>query len=134
MNRVLPNTPHSGLKVEVICWSETLVYNQNAAGCHGPENYSLRACICKSIYVACRDATRITTAEMKYMRTAGYTWTENKTNTEISKELNITPVLDKIQDCRINWIQYVNRLSRNRLPILIKKLQPKRQKEPRETI
>jgi hypothetical protein len=29
-----------------------------------------------------RDATRITAAEMKYMRiTAGYTWTDNKTNT-----------------------------------------------------
>jgi hypothetical protein len=28
---------------------------------------------------------------MKYMRrTAGYTWTDYKTNTEIAKELNIT--------------------------------------------
>jgi hypothetical protein len=46
-----------------------------------------------------RDATRTTTAEMKYMRrTAGFTWTDHKTNTEIAKELNITPVLDKIQD------------------------------------
>jgi hypothetical protein len=36
---------------------------------------------------------------MKYVRrTAGYTWTNRKTNTEIGKELNITPVLDKIQD------------------------------------
>jgi hypothetical protein len=24
-------------------------------------------------------------------RTAGYTWTDHKTNTEIAKELNITP-------------------------------------------
>jgi hypothetical protein len=30
---------------------------------------------------------------MKYMRiTAGYTWTDHKTNTEIAEELNITPV------------------------------------------
>jgi hypothetical protein len=29
---------------------------------------------------------------MKYMRiTAGYAWTDHKTNTEITKELNITP-------------------------------------------
>jgi hypothetical protein len=36
---------------------------------------------------------------MKYMRrTAGYTWTDHKTNTEMEKELNITPVSDKIQD------------------------------------
>jgi len=33
---------------------------------------------------------------MKYIRnTAGYTWTDYKTNTEIAKELNVTPVLDK---------------------------------------
>jgi hypothetical protein len=31
---------------------------------------------------------------MKYMRgTAGHIWTDHKTNTEIAKELNITPVL-----------------------------------------
>jgi hypothetical protein len=30
---------------------------------------------------------------MKCMRnTAGYTWTDHTTNTEIAKELNITPV------------------------------------------
>jgi hypothetical protein len=34
-----------------------------------------------------RDARRITAAEMKYMRrTAGYTWTDYKTNTQITKE------------------------------------------------
>ena len=51
-----------------------------------------------------RDARRITAADMKYMRkTAGYTWTDYKTNTGIAKELNITPVLDKIQECRRNF-------------------------------
>jgi hypothetical protein len=45
---------------------------------------------------------------------AGYTWTDHKTNTEIAKELNITPVLDKIQDYNRNWIQHVNRIPRNR--------------------
>jgi hypothetical protein len=57
--------------------------------------------------------------------TAGYTWTDHKTNTEIVKELNITTVLDKIQDYRRKWIQHLNRESRNRLPRLIK---PTRQK------
>ena len=43
--------------------------------------------------------TRITAADMKYMRkAAGYTQTFYKTNTETVKVLNITPVLDKIQD------------------------------------
>jgi hypothetical protein len=30
--------------------------------------------------------------------TVGYTWADYKTNTEIAKELHITPVLDKIQE------------------------------------
>jgi hypothetical protein len=71
---------------------------------------------------------------MKYTRiTAGYTWTDHKTNTQIAKELNITPVLDKIQDYKRKWIQHVNRIPHNRLARLIKKLHPKRQKEPRKT-
>ena len=53
------------------------------------ENWTIKA----------RHATRITTAEIKYMRiTAGYTWTDHKTNTEIANELNIPPVFDKIQE------------------------------------
>jgi hypothetical protein len=34
---------------------------------------------------------------MKYMRgTAGYIWTDYKTNAQITKELKITPILDKL--------------------------------------
>jgi hypothetical protein len=45
---------------------------------------------------------------MKYMRkTGGYACTGYKTIREIAKELNTTPVLDKIQDCRRNWMQHV---------------------------
>jgi hypothetical protein len=56
-----------------------------------------------------RDATRITAAEMKYIRRgAEYTWIDHKRNTEIAKVLNITPVLDKIQDYKRNWIRQVN--------------------------
>ena len=33
---------------------------------------------------------------MKYMRrTAGYTWTDYKTNAQIAKEINKTPILEK---------------------------------------
>jgi len=47
--------------------------------------------------VKARDARRITAAEVKYMRiTSGYTWTDYKTNTQITKELKITPILDKL--------------------------------------
>jgi hypothetical protein len=66
-------------------------------------------------------------------RTAGYTWTDHKTNTDIAKALNITSVLYKIQDYKINSIQHVNRMPRNTLPRLIRKLHTKRQKEPRKT-
>jgi len=42
-----------------------------------------------------RDARRITAAEMKYMRrTAGYTWTDYRTNGQIKKDFKITPILD----------------------------------------
>jgi hypothetical protein len=38
---------------------------------------------------------------MKYMRiTAGYTWTDHNTNTEIAKELNVTAVLEKYRTAR----------------------------------
>ena len=47
------------------------------------------------------DARRITAAEMKYMRrTAGYTWTDYKTNAQIAKEFKITQILDKLLEYR----------------------------------
>jgi hypothetical protein len=35
-------------------------------------------------------------------KTSGYVWADYKTNTEFAKELNITSVLDKIQEYRRN--------------------------------
>jgi len=40
-------------------------------------------------------------------KTTRYTCTDYKTNTEIAKELNITPVLDKIQEYKRNWLQHI---------------------------
>jgi len=75
--------------------------------------------------VKARDARRITAAEMKYMRrTAGYTWTDYKTNTQIAKELKITPILYKLQEYKRNWIHHVNRMPRNRLPRVRKQYFP----------
>jgi hypothetical protein len=72
---------------------------------YGSENWAIKA----------RDARRITAAGMKYMRrTAGFTWTDRKPNTEIAKELNITQVLDKIQYYKRHWTQHVNRMPRNK--------------------
>jgi ABC-type ATPase involved in cell division len=53
-----------------------------------------------------RDARKITAAEMKYMRrTAGYTWTDYKTNTQITNNTNfgqITGVQEKL-DTACKW-------------------------------
>jgi len=54
---------------------------------YGSETWTIKA----------SDARRITAAEMKYMRrTAGYTWTDYKTNAQIANEFKITPILDKL--------------------------------------
>jgi hypothetical protein len=75
--------------------------------------------------IKARDARRITAAEIKYMRrTAVYIWTDYKTNTKIAKELKITPVLDKLVELKRNWVQHVNRMSRNRLPRIMKDYSP----------
>jgi len=67
------------------------------------------------------DARRITAAEMKYMRrTAGYIWTDYKTNAQITKELKITPILDNLLEYYRSWTHHVNRMSRNRLPRVMK--------------
>jgi hypothetical protein len=82
---------------------------------YGSENWTLKA----------RDARRITAAQVKYVRrTAGYTWTDHKTNTQTAKELKITPILDKLLEYERNWIQHVNRMPHNRLPRLMKHSSP----------
>jgi len=78
---------------------------------YGSETWTIKA----------RDARRITAAEMSYVRrTAGYNRTDYKTNIQITKELKITPILEKLLEYKRNWIQYVNRMPRNRLPRIMK--------------
>jgi hypothetical protein len=53
--------------------------------------------------VKARDASRMSAAEMKCMgRTAGYTGTDCKTNTQIAKQLKTTPMLDKLLEYKRN--------------------------------
>jgi len=47
---------------------------------------------------------------------------QNKT--QIAKELKITPILDKLLEYKINYIQHVNRIPRNRLPRVMKHYSP----------
>jgi len=79
----------------------------------------------KTWTIKARDARRITAAEIKYMRrTAGYTWTDYKTNTQITKELKITAILDKLLEYKRNCIEHVNRMPRNRLPRVMRHYSP----------
>jgi hypothetical protein len=71
-----------------------------------------------------RGARRITAAEMKYTRTAGYTRTDYKTNAQMAEELKITPILDISLEYKRNWIQHVNRMPRNRLPRVMQHYSP----------
>jgi len=92
---------------------------------YSSENWTIKA----------RHARIITAAEVKYMRkTAGYTWTGYKTNIEIAEELNITAVLNRMQEYRRNWLQHTSRMRRNRLPRILQKLQTNTQKKPGEII
>ena len=78
---------------------------------YGSENWTITA----------RDARRMTAAEIKHTRkTAGCTWTDYKSNTGTGKELNITPVLDKIQEYRKNRLQHINKIPRIRLARILK--------------
>ena len=82
---------------------------------YGSETWTIKA----------SDARRIKAAEMKYMRrTAGYTWTDYKTNAQIGKELKITPILDKLLEYKKSWIHHVNRMPRNRLPKIMQHYSP----------
>jgi hypothetical protein len=48
--------------------------------------------------------------------------------------VNVTAVLDKMQKYKRNWLQHVNRIYRNKLLTVLKKIQTDRQKEGGETI
>jgi len=57
----------------------------------------------ETLTIKARDARRITAAEVKYTRrTAGYIWTNYKTNSQIAMELKITPILDKLLEYKRN--------------------------------
>jgi hypothetical protein len=57
-------------------------------------------------------------------KTAGYNWTDYKTNAQIGRELKIIQILDKLLEYKRNWIQRVNRMPHNRLPRVMKHYSP----------
>ena len=73
---------------------------------YGSENWTLTAL----------QRRRIEAAEMKLLRPlAGYTLYDHKTNEYIRRELQITGILDKIDEYRRNWFQHLQIKSQNRI-------------------
>ena len=61
---------------------------------------------------------RIEAAEMKLLRPlAGYTLYDHKTNVYIRRELQITGILDKIDEYRRKWLLNLQRMPQNRIPL-----------------
>jgi hypothetical protein len=76
-----------------------------------------------------QDKSRITAAEMKLLRkTAKYTWQDHKQNRDITEELKIQPVMEKINNYKNKWIQHVRRMDRARRPHAILKYQTARRR------
>jgi len=55
---------------------------------------------------------------MKLLRPlAGYTLYDHKTNDYIRHELQITSILDKLDEYRRNWFQHLQRMPQNQIPL-----------------
>jgi hypothetical protein len=64
-----------------------------------------------------QDKTRLTTSEMKFLRkTAGYILMDHKQNEEITQELQVAPIINKIQNYKTKWIQHVSITDDQRYP------------------
>ena len=75
---------------------------------YGSENWTLTA----------SQRRRIEAADMKLSRPlAGYTLYDHKTNDYIRRELQITGILDKIDEYRRNWFQHLQGMPQNRIPL-----------------
>jgi hypothetical protein len=62
---------------------------------------------------------------MKFMRTtAKYTWQDHKRNQDITEELKMQPVMEKINNYKNKWIQHVRRMDMAGLPHAVLKYQP----------
>jgi hypothetical protein len=82
---------------------------------YGSETWTIKA----------RDARRTTATEIKYMRTAGYTW--DRLQNKYTNYKGIKNNANSGQITGIQWkldIQHVNRMPRNRLPKVMKHYSP----------
>ena len=69
---------------------------------------------------------RIEAVEMKFPTSvAGYTRLDMRRNEDIREELNIFKLKDKIKEYRVNWLEHVERMDRERAPKVLLKYRPR---------
>ena len=86
---------------------------------YGSENWTLTA----------SQRRRIEAAEMKLLRLlAGYTIYDHKTNDYVRRELQITSILDKIDEYRWNWFPHLQRMPQNRILLKTYYYRPQRKR------
>ena len=91
---------------------------------YGSENWTLTA----------SQRRRIEAAEMKLLRPlSGYTLYDHKANDSIRRELQITCILDKIDEYRLNWFFTLAKNATKPNPLEIIPLQATRKKDNRKT-
>src|SRR5215469_4613219 len=72
---------------------------------------------------------------MKLLRPlAGYTLYDHKTNDFIRRELQITCILDRIDEYRLNWLLHLQRMPENRVPLKPYHYRPGEQLEDRRNV
>jgi len=75
---------------------------------YGPENWTLTT----------SQRRRIEAAEVKlFIPLAGYILHDHKTNDFIRREIKITGIRDKVDECRLNWHLHSQRMTQNRIPL-----------------
>jgi hypothetical protein len=72
------------------------------------------------------DRKRLISAEMRFIRTLGYTLFDHKRNELMDKQLKITPIIDFVTQNWKNWKEHVHRMTPERIPKIILKYKPKR--------
>jgi hypothetical protein len=71
-----------------------------------------------------KDKKRLTSIEIKFFRTAGYTLFDHKRIEEILEELKVKSVDEKQRRYKSNWLQHVTRKNNNCMPKIMLNFRP----------
>jgi hypothetical protein len=89
------------------------------------QNYGSSSTFIETWTLRKRDRNRIQAAEMKYLRTVkGCTRLNQIRNEDIRNELDISPLSEKIIECKNKWKARLQRMEHTRIPLDTYKYQP----------